>query len=162
MWPLCICGGCILALSGLLVGIVIQNRRWHRLADNRLQLIRHLIDLSYSYKEQPLKFLHHFCDAIRVPALRNSHIVQISRHTSYTETEEDSRFLIQLLDAGFSRREVCAIFDLKNINCLYVKFNRAKKKLKSLWRYVSDKNYSPVFQELFLCALAANDAARAF
>lgn len=63
MWPLCICGGCILALSGLLVGIVIQNRRWHRLADNRLQLIRHLIDLSYSYKEQPLKFLHHFCDA---------------------------------------------------------------------------------------------------
>ncbi len=129
MWPLCICGGCILALSGLLVGIVIQNRRWHRLADNRLQLIRHLIDLSYSYKEQPLKFLHHFCDAIRVPALRNSHIVQISRHTSYTETEEDSRFLIQLLDAGFSRREVCAIFDLKNINCLYVKFHRAKKKL---------------------------------
>ena len=76
-----------------------------------------------------MKFLHHFCDAIRVPALRNSHIVQISRHTSYTETEEDSRFLIQLLDAGFSRREVCAIFDLKNINCLYVKFHRAKKKL---------------------------------
>ena len=77
MWPLCICGGCILALSGLLVGIVIQNRRWHRLADNRLQLIRHLIDLSYSYKEQPLKFLHHFCDAIRVPALRNSHTTMI-------------------------------------------------------------------------------------
>jgi len=49
---------------------------------------------------------------------------------------EDDRLLYQLLQEGFSLRELCIIFTLNNLNSLYVKHHRIRKKLK----HFSDTN----------------------
>lgn len=128
-WSLYVCGGCLLLTSGLLACMTGRSRRWHRLADKRLLLLRHMIEMAYLYKDRPQQFTHTFCAEIAARKLRNAGIVESYARPTGSEDEADERFLVGLLDAGFTRKEVCAIFNLKSVNCFYVKYHRAKKKL---------------------------------
>lgn len=128
-WWLYVCGGCLLVTSGLLACMVLKCREWHRLADNRLVLLRNLIDKAYVHRNHSSEFARIFRMEIAARNLRNCGIIPPSRFSSASDAEEKEQFLVGLLDAGFSSREVCAIFDLKSVNCFYVKYHRVKKKL---------------------------------
>lgn len=128
-WWLYVCGICLVVTSGMLVGLLRRCRRWHCLADNRLELLRHLIDISFLYRDRPQLFSRVFRSEIAARKLRNTGIVAMQRFSLASDAEQDELFLVGLLDAGFTRKEVCAIFDLKSVNCFYVKYHRVKKKL---------------------------------
>lgn len=128
-WWLYVCGGGLLVTSGLLACTVLRCREWHRLADNRLVLLRNLIDKAYVHRDHSSEFARAFRREIAARNLRNCGIIPSSRLSAASDAEEKEQFLVGLLDAGFSNREVCAIFDLKSVNCFYVKYHRVKKKL---------------------------------
>ena len=128
-WWLYLCGGSLLVTSGLLACTVLRCRQWHRLADNRLALLRNLIDKAYVHRDHPTEFARAFRQEIAARNLRNGGIILSPRFSSATAAEAEELFLVGLLDAGFSSREVCAIFDLKSVNSFYVKYHRVKKKL---------------------------------
>ena len=128
-WWLYVCGGCLLVTSGLLACTVLRCLQWHRLADSRLALLRSLIDKAYVHRDHPSEFARGFRMEIAARNLRNRGIIPSPRYSVSSHVEKEELFLVGLLDAGFSSREVCAIFDLKSVNCFYVKYHRVKKKL---------------------------------
>jgi len=119
-------------LLGLVGVLAYEYLGLRRLADRRLELVRRLIDHSYQYAHQPLTFVHKFNEEVCVQRLLEAKIVPMPRHAATRSAKESEVFLCRLIDAGFSRREVCVIFGLKNIGSLYVKYHRIKKKLRAL------------------------------
>ena len=131
VWHVYLWCGIICICLGILFRVLHVSRLRRRLADNRLRILHNMIELFYLYQSQPLKFTHKFRDEIAARHLRQMGIILPPRHPVRSDAEANEQFLCRLLDAGFSRKEVCAIFGLKSINCLYVKFHRIKKKLES-------------------------------
>ena len=119
-------------LSGAVGFLSYRYFGLRRLADRRLNLVRRLIDHSYQHAHQPLTFLHKFNEEVGAQRLLEAKIVPMPRRAATRSAKESEVFLCRLIDAGFSRREVCVIFGLKNIGSLYVKYHRIKKKLRAL------------------------------
>lgn len=126
----CILAGTECLLAGGIVWFYCRHRRILRLSANRLRLLHHLMELLYLYKDRPPVFVRKFLEETCVRKLQDSGIVQWRRPAPGSGVNDDEYFLYQLIQAGFSRKAICVIFELKSINCLYVKFHRLKKKLK--------------------------------
>ncbi len=108
----------------------------------RLNYIHILIDTVYSFGNNSELLLTQLKKEMSVKKLLLYGIIK-RRQTEACDPElkisEDDRLLYQLLQEGFSPRELCIIFSLNNINSLYVKHHRIRKKLGLL----SDEKAEP-------------------
>lgn len=130
IWTCIILGFVFSGLLAIIAWQFVTIMASKRIAYNRLQLLRRVIEYMYLYKDRPIVFLHKTQEELQYKKLLKSNIIPMRSHSKMTESTTMELFMCRLIDAGFSRKEVCAIFDLKNVNCLYVKFHRAKKKLQ--------------------------------
>lgn len=132
---LSICLGLLLFL--LLLAILRRNaqlrravRMHERHSQERLRLLRSLLELCYSYRESPQVFLDKFKDRVNFCQLKNFDLFE-SENRRLGSLKEDERFLFMLLDQGFSQRELCVIFNLKKASYLYIKYKRIRKRLEA-------------------------------
>lgn len=112
------------------------------MADRRLQLLRYLIDLSYTYKSDKVLFYKKFVETINIHELKRWQVVdtsvpealaqstQLAYEESCLRTKDID--LYRLLEAGFTPRELSIIYNLNNTHSIYVKCCRLRAKLKAL------------------------------
>ena len=118
------------ALAVCLFTIVRQHRalvRARRCSSERLRLLRNLLDLCYTYRESPAVFLDKFKDRVHARELESYRLTERSK-SEHSGLNESEKLLCRLLDAGFTHRELCVVFDLKKASHLYTKHARIRKK----------------------------------
>lgn len=103
---------------------VLQRYR----STEQLRLIRSLLDLCYTYRESPAVFLDKFKDKVNIRELKSYMLIEYSENR-FPELKEYDRLLCLLLEAGFTHRELCVIFNLKKTSNLYTKYHRIQQKL---------------------------------
>ncbi|MCM1532993.1 MAG: hypothetical protein NC114_12100 [Ruminococcus flavefaciens] len=126
----------ILFISILVFVVLRENRlHSHRLrskAQAQLDYIHILIETVYVYGNNHELLSKRLKQEMSAKKLLLYGIIERKR-TEADDPElkisEDDRLLYQLLHEGFSPRELCIIFSLSNINSLYVKHHRIRKKL---------------------------------
>ena len=107
-------------------------RNTSKLATARLNYIRILIDTVYTYYHHPELMRKHLQKEMAIKKLMAYHVVD--NHcgyffTSRTKVSTNDQLLYMLHKEGFTPRELCIIFELNNINSVYVKCHRINKKL---------------------------------
>lgn len=133
IWIIIILLGFVAVLLGIIIFLTNLIKQWKQVAVNRLNLLRRIIDLMFVHKGQPLVFLKKAHNEIYFRNLLNAKIIPWNKsYRNLSKNEEAECFLCELIKNGFSRKEVCEIFELKNVGCLYVKFHRAKRKLQKM------------------------------
>lgn len=104
-------------------------------AANRLRYIQILIEVVYTYKNQPSHMREHLLQEMTINKMLNYHIVDNCCNRIFAPdlkcTERD-KLLYMLHKEGFSARELCIIFQLNNINSVYVKRHRINKLLDTV------------------------------
>jgi|GEM_PF-2954462 len=94
----------------------------------QLRLIRSLLDLCYTYRESPAVFLDKFKDKVNIRELKSYTLIEEPKDR-FQRLKEDERLLCLLLEAGFTHRELCVVFNLKKTSNLYTKYHRIQQKL---------------------------------
>jgi hypothetical protein len=112
-----------------------------------MSLLCDIIDNALVYDEKPAKFYVTFLEMISVESLRKRGIIdpdallrtpRYNRHCKDLRREDAE--LWALLMAGFKPRELKVIYGLTNINSVYVKVNRLKKRLnKKMQQLMEDR-----------------------
>ena len=115
--------GSILAVENLL-----NNQANLSVLNEQLRLIRSLLDLCYAYRESPAVFLDKFKDKVNIRELKSYVLIEPS-NKHFLKLKEEERILCSLLEAGFTHRELCVIFNLKKTSNLYTKYHRILQKL---------------------------------
>ncbi len=99
-------------------------------------LVREMIDMAYLYEGDSEKFYCKFIEIIHVKSLRERGVIdpdmllQTPRYNRMCrELKCDDAELWALLKAGFTTRELMMIYGHTNINSIYVKVNRLRKRL---------------------------------
>lgn len=126
--------GLILLSSALSVALLRQRRRLRRIsrcASERLRLIRTLLDICFTYSDSPSVFIAKFKDKVNIRELKSFGLIDCP-DDPFSPLKEEDRLLCRLWDNGFSRRELCVVFNLKKINHLYIKQQRILRKLEAL------------------------------
>lgn len=100
-----------------------------RNSQERLRLLRSIIDLCYAYRESPELFLMKFKDRVNFCQLKNYDLF-VEINNRHQQINEDERLLCVLLEKGFTQRELCVIFNLKKTSYVYVKYHRILQKLQ--------------------------------
>lgn len=121
----------ILLLIASLCRTLRQQRvvsSYRRRSAEQLRFIRALLDLCYTYRESPAVFLDKFKDKVNIRELKSYGLIKRS-NDHFCCLKEDERLLCQLIDAGFTYRELCVIFNLKKTSNLYTKYHRIQQKL---------------------------------
>lgn len=126
----------VLIISVIIFVALRERRRYgDRLcseAQARLDYIHILIDTVYTYGN------NHELLSVRLKQEMSAKKLLLYGIIERKQTEacrpelkinEDDRLLYQLLQEGFSPRELCIVFSLNNLNSLYVKHHRIRKKL---------------------------------
>ena len=119
----------------------IRNRRilawleqYREMADNRLELLRKIIELGYTHKSRKDIFYSKVCELVRISELKRSQIVDFepcldTEHKLHL-SRKDLEFYC-LLEAGFSDKELSIVYGHSNFRSIYVKKNRILHKMKS-------------------------------
>lgn len=127
-------------LSILALCRILRQRRAIAIYRNRstdqLRFIRNLLDLCYTYSDSPSVFIEKFKDKVNIRELKSYELIEKLENCP-SVLKEDERLLCQLLDAGFTHRELCVIFNLKKTSNLYTNHHRIQQKLKG------DKSQKP-------------------
>jgi len=109
--------------------------RHQKLAHNRLELMRKIIEMSYVYEPRKDVFHRKVCDLVRISELKRHLIVDFEsyckRHAHLPLSKSDLEFCC-LLEAGFSHKELSIIYSHTNEHSIYVKKARIMKKLKAV------------------------------
>lgn len=129
----------ILIMDIFIVLIIYRRLRNHiRCASGqakaRLNYIRILIDTVYSYSNQPELLQKHMQKEMSIKKLMAYHVIdnRCERFfTAATKVNGNDQLLYMLHKEGFSPRELCVIFELNNLNSVYVKCHRINKKLNA-------------------------------
>ena len=95
-----------------------------------------IIDLAFIYENDHTRFYMKFLDTINVESLSKRDIITpdaMLRTSSYNRDfkemkRKDAEFLA-LLAAGFSYREIKVIYNLKNLNSVYIKSHRLRGRI---------------------------------
>lgn len=112
-----------------------QKRHFRRIesrARDRLLYIQSLIDLIYTYKHNPVLLESHLTQQVSIKKILSHHVIDdecekyIPKDLKILKTD---MLLYTLYQEGFSYRELCVIFELNNLNSVYVKYHRINKKL---------------------------------
>lgn len=126
----------ILLMSILILTVLRERklymRKLHDEAQARLNYIHILIDTVYTYGSSHELLSTRLKQEMSAKKLLLYGIVERKKTEACApelKISEDDRLLYQLLQEGFSPRELCIIFALNNINSLYVKHHRIRKKL---------------------------------
>lgn len=106
----------------------MQRYRLNERLNEQLRLIRSLLDLCYAYRESPAVFLDKFKDKVNIRELKSYVLIEPS-NKHFLKLKEEERILCSLLEAGFTHRELCVIFNLKKTSNLYTKYHRILQKL---------------------------------
>lgn len=106
----------------------MQRYRLNERLNEQLRLIRSLLDLCYAYRESPAVFLDKFKDKVNIRELKSYVLIEPS-NKHFFKLKEEERILCSLLEAGFTHRELCVIFNLKKTSNLYTKYHRILQKL---------------------------------
>ncbi len=108
-------------------------------------LIREMIDMAYVYESDTDKFYQKFREKISVESLRDRGIIEPDMllhkphyHRMCSELKREDAELWALLKAGFKTRELMVIYGHTNINSVYVKINRLRKRLNRKMRELID------------------------
>lgn len=123
----------VVLLSAIIIVLIRSKYRIQKLADNRLQFIRDWFDLMYVYSNDPQSFYNRSRIHSHVKQLAKYNIVDWSppnaelRMKWHKMSVSEKQFLC-LMHAGFSNRELCAIFQVTKISSIYVKYYRIKSK----------------------------------
>ncbi|GHV01684.1 hypothetical protein FACS1894159_09870 [Bacteroidia bacterium] len=109
----------------------------HRqLADNRLELLRHIIELSYVHKPRKNLFYDKVCEMVHISELKRRNIIDFdAAKTSSCDLPlrgKDLEFFC-LLQEGFTQRELSVVYDMSNPHSIYVKKHRIMSKLKNTY-----------------------------
>ncbi len=104
-----------------------------KLANNRLMFIKDCLDLLYVFSNDSQSF-HNRCKSL-------VHIRQLARYNivswkppcahfrkKWHKMSTSEKQFICLMNAGFSNRELCTIFQVGKISSIYVKYHRIKSK----------------------------------
>lgn len=129
----------ILILVVLLSSIHIIYLYWSRnqikrISNNRLRYIKDCFDTLYQYEHNPTTFLAKCKDLVHVKRLAEYHIIDsphLSNHIKrnwHKLTPAEKQFVC-FMEAGFSNRELCAIFHVGKIGSVYVKYYRIRSKI---------------------------------
>lgn len=113
-----------------------------------MSLVREMIDLAYTYESDTDKFYRKFMETINVKSLRERGVIDpdILLHTPMynrmcSELKSEDAELWALLKAGFTTRELMMVYGHTNINSVYVKVNRLKKRLgRKMRELIDDRN----------------------
>lgn len=116
-----------------IIFLVVSLFRIRRIAFNRLVLIKDWLDWLYVYSNDAVSFQNR-CKSL-------AHIKQFSKYNIISWTPPNykmrmkwhklslaERRLVCLMNAGFTNRELCAIFQVGKISSMYVKYYRIKVK----------------------------------
>lgn len=126
-----------------------RERVYAKEAHRLMLLLRNMIDNAFIYDENPAKFHSKFLEMVSVESLRAHGIIDpdaLLRTPKYNRTCKELRCedaeLWTFLMAGFSSRELKIIYGLTNLNSVYVKRNRLKKRLnKKMQELLVDRNF---------------------
>ena len=103
------------------------------ISNKRLELIRRLIDLAYTYSDKEL-FYQKFIETVHITSLKDSEVVNIGDHALQlpceNELSDDEVEMYCLMQQGFTPQEIAVIYKEKSVNAVYIKRHRLKKKLK--------------------------------
>ena len=73
-------------------------------------------------------FLDKFKDKVNIRELKSYTLIEEPKDR-FQRLKEDERLLCLLLEAGFTHRELCVVFNLKKTSNLYTKYHRIQQKL---------------------------------
>lgn len=96
---------------------------------SKLALIRRLISLAYLYSDNG-KFYRRFTECINIASLRDHGIIEINNTTGEMLLSKNELELYSLMQYGFTPQEISVILGEKDVNNVYVKQCRLRKKLK--------------------------------
>ncbi len=113
----------------------IEKRHLHQ-SEQLMLLVREMIDLAYLYGSDTDKFYRKFIETINVKSLQQRGVIDpdVLLHTPKynlmcSELKKEDAELWTLLKAGFTTRELMMVYGHTNINSVYVKVNRLRKRL---------------------------------
>lgn len=101
-------------------------------AKSRLNYIRILADTVYTYSHRPELLQKQLQKELSIKKLMAYHVIEGRCDRFFSSTIKVNRkdqLLYMLYKEGFTPRELCVIFELNNLNSVYVKCHRIKKKL---------------------------------
>jgi len=111
-----------------------QKERYDELADNRLKLLRQIIELGYTLEPRKDLFYRKVCDLVGIAELKRHPVVDFEAyrkfHGQLPLSKSDLDFYC-LLEAGFSRRELAVVYGHANSISIYVKKHRIMSKLNA-------------------------------
>lgn len=124
-----------LIILPLIIRFIKKNKEYAKyktLSSDCIRYIEMLIETVYTYKHQP----QHLCDHLiqTIKKLLSYHIIdEDCSHLfpSDLKCRKNDMLLYKLHMMGFTAKELCLLFELNNINSVYVKCHRIKKKLNS-------------------------------
>lgn len=104
-----------------------------RIAFNRLVLIKDWLDWLYVYSNDAVAFQEHCKSIANIKQLAKYNIISwlppnYNMRMKWHKLSVAERRFICLMNAGFSNRELCAIFQVGKIRSIYVKYYRIKAK----------------------------------
>ena len=105
------------------------------LADNRLELLRKIIELAYLHEHHKNIFYSKVCELVNIAELKRHPIVDFEaycKHHSKSPLGKDDSEFHCLLEAGFTLKELGVIYGHSNPISIYVKKHRIMSKLKSV------------------------------
>ena len=112
-------------------------------AANRLRYIQDLIEVVYTYQHQPSHMQQHLRQEMTIKKLLNYHIIDNRCERIFSpgiKSTERDKLLYMLHKDGFSARELCILFELNNVNSVYVKCHRINKQLTATENESPDNN----------------------
>ena len=102
-------------------------------SEARLAYIRTLIETVYVFGNKPDMLQSHIKHEMSIKKLLFYGVIErqpTEASDPARRINETDQLVYQLLQNGFSPRELCVIFNLNNINSLYVKYHRINRKLE--------------------------------
>ena len=110
------------------------SEQYRELADNRLELLRKIIELGYTHESRKEIFYSKVFELLRISELKRKPIVDFEAyHKSENKlhlSKKDLEFYC-LLEAGFSDKELSVIYGHSNFRSIYTKKHRILHKIKS-------------------------------
>lgn len=110
-----------------------------RQMDRLVTILRDLIDQALVYDEDPGKFYRKFLETVNIESLRERGIIDPEAllrtprfNPMYRMMTRSDVEILALSKAGFSNRELKVIYNLSNINSIYIKRHRAKTRLTKI------------------------------
>ena len=141
------------------IGRIRCYRRSRHLANQRMQLLRRLLQLAYVYSPNPALFLKKFREEVSIGHLECCDVIcnyaeqrQLDAMKSCKRPLKSQDVLLCiLLNKGFTPQELSVIYGMSNCNSIYVRCSRIRKQCREI---MIDKDAAPVKQPVEQIAVA--------